>query len=120
VVSEATHKLDPSMVSDTKVVLVDPELQERVIKENDPQKLMKKAIDYHEKVTREQFEESLKQASQSGLFTLSEVVFDREHHRAAVAYSFACGMSCGDDNTVLLKKSGQDWRVTKKCFRHVR
>lgn len=113
-----THKLEPSLVSNTKIVLVDPERQEAAIKDNDPQNLMKKAMDGHDKVT-EQLDESLKQAFQSGLFTLSEIVFDREHHRAAVAYRFVCGMLCGNGNTVVLKKEGQDWKVTKKCFGYV-
>ena len=110
-----THKLEPSVVSNTKIVLVDPERQETAIEENDPQNLMKKAIDDHEKVTSEQLDESIKQAFQSGLFTLS----DKEHHRAAVAYRFVCGMLCGNGNTIVLRKDGRDWKVTKKCFGYV-
>ena len=113
------HKLEPSLVSNTKVVLVDPERQQSAIKENDPQNLMKKAIDDHEKVTSEQLDESIRQAFQTGLFTLSEVVFDKEHHRAAVTYNFVCGMLCGHGNTVVLKKIGQDWKVTKRCGGYV-
>jgi len=29
--------------------------------------------------------------------------------RAAVAYSFVCGMLCGNDNMLVLKKVGQYW-----------
>jgi len=105
------HKLEPPLVSNTKIVLVDPERQETAIKKNDLQNFMKKAHDGHEKVTREQSDESLKQAFQSGLFTLSEIVFDKEHQRAAVAYRFVCGTFCGNDNTVVLNKKGHDWKV---------
>ncbi len=109
------HRLEPSLVVDTKIVLVDSERQQATVKENDPQNLIKKAIDDHEKVTDEQLDQSVKQAFQSGLFTLSEIAFDQEHRRAVVAYSFVCGMLCGHGNTLVLKKIGQNWRVTKRC-----
>jgi hypothetical protein len=109
------HRLDPSLVSDTKIVLVDPERQQAAVKGNDPQKLIKKAIDDHERVTGEQVDDSVKQAFQTGLFTLSEIVFDKDHRHAKVAYSFVCGTLCGNGNTLILKKVGRAWKVTKRC-----
>lgn len=109
------HRLEPSLVSNTKITLVDAEHQQTAIRQNDPQNLMKKAIDDHEKVTNEQVDESVKQAFQTGLFTLSEIVFDKKHRRAVVAYGFVCGMLCGHGNTVVLKKIGQQWKVKKTC-----
>ena len=79
------------------------------------QNLVKKAIDDHQKVTTEQIDDSVKQAFQTGLFTLSEIVFDKEHRRAVVTYSFVCGTLCGNGDTLLLKKVGQHWRVAKRC-----
>jgi hypothetical protein len=109
------HKLGQSLASDTKIVLVDPERQRDAIKANDPQNLMKKAIDEHERVTNEQLDQSVKQAFRTGLFTLSEIAFDKEHDRAVVSYSFVCGMLCGHGNTLVLKKIGQNWKITKRC-----
>lgn len=109
------HLLTPSVALNPKFVLVDPEKQAERIKENDPQKLMKKAIDDHAKVTNKDVDISVKQAFKSGLFTLSEIVFDKEHRRAVVAYSFVCGMLCGNGDTLLLNKIGQEWKVAKKC-----
>ena len=103
------------MVLNARIVLVDPNRQEKTIKENDPQNLVKKAVDDHEKVTDEQVDQSVKQAVETGLFTLSEIFFDKEHRRAVVAYSFVCGMLCGNGNTLVLKKVGQYWRVTRRC-----
>lgn len=76
---------------------------------------MKKAIDEHEKVTDEQLDQSVKQAFRTGLFTLSEIAFDKEHRRAVVSYSFVCGMLCGHGNTMVLKKLGQNWKIAKRC-----
>jgi hypothetical protein len=91
-------------------------VQQKTIKENDPQNLVKEAIDDHERVTDKQVDQSVKQAFETGLFTLSEIVFDKEHRRAVVAYSLVCGMCCaGTATRLVLKKVGQDWRMTRRC-----
>ena len=114
-VSAVVHRFDPKLIFNSKIVLVDPERQESAIKQNDPQNLVKKAIDEHEEVTDKQVEQSVRQAFETGLFTLSEIAFDKKHRRAVVSYSFHCGMLCGNGSTLLLKKVGQDWKVTMRC-----
>lgn len=109
------HQLDLSVAPNKKFVLVDPDRQEEKIKENDPQKLMKRAIDGGEHVNEKQIGDSVKQAFATGLFTLTEIRFDKQHRNAAVAYSFACGGLCGHGNTLILKKVGQGWKVSKRC-----
>ena len=111
----AVHRLEQPLVPGTKITLVDPMRQRRAVAENDPQNLMKKAIDEHEKVTDEQLDKSVKQAFRTGLFTLSEIAFDKEHRRAVVSYSFVCGMLCGHGNTLVLKKIRQNWKIAKRC-----
>jgi hypothetical protein len=69
---------------------VDPEQQESKVKQNDPQNLIKKAIDEREPVTDGQLDKSLKLAFSTGLFSLSEIVFDKGHRHAFVSYSFVC------------------------------
>lgn len=93
--ASAIHRIGPSLVANMKIVLVDSEHQQSKIKENDPQNLIKRAIDDGEKFTDEQLDQSLKQAFQNGLFTLTEIIFDRGGRRAVVGYSFVCGMLCG-------------------------
>jgi hypothetical protein len=102
-------------VADKRVVLVDPDHQQETIKENDPENLMKKAIDDRQKITEGQLDRSIKSAFDGGLFTLSEIVFDKGHLQAVVSYSFVCGGLCGHGNTLVLKKLGNSWKVTKKC-----
>lgn len=109
------HRFESSMVANTKIVLVDSQQQQSKVKENDPQNLIKRAIDDHQNVTNEQLDQSVKQAFESGLFTFSEIAFDKEHRRAVVAYSLVCGMLCGHGSTLVLRKNGQEWRVTKRC-----
>ena len=63
------HRLEQPLVSGMKIVLVDPERQRSAVKANDPQNLMKKAIDEHGKVSDEQLDQSVKQAFRTDLFT---------------------------------------------------
>ncbi len=109
------HRIGSSLVADTKIVLVDPDRQQETIEANDPQNLMRKAIDDHQKITDEQLDQSIKRAFGSGLFTLSEIVFDKKHRQAAVSYSFVCGGLRGNGNTLVLRKVGHMWKVAKRC-----
>lgn len=109
------HRIEPPLVANTKIVLVDPNRQQRTIKENDPQNLVKKTINDRQKVTDKQLDQPVKSAFDSALLELSEIVFDKEHRRAVVAYSFVCGELCGNGNTLVLKKVGQDWKVAMRC-----
>ena len=98
-----------------KVVLVDPEQQESKVKQNDPQNLIKKAIDEREPVTDGQLNKSLELAFSTGLFSLSGIVFDKGHRHAIVSYSFVCGSLCGHGNDLVLEKTWKGWTVRKTC-----
>lgn len=97
------------------VVLVDPEQQESKVRENDPQNLMKKAIDEREPVTDEQLNKSLKLAFSTGLFSVSEIIFNKGHRSAMVDYRFWCGSLCGHGNTLVLEKARNGWKLRKTC-----
>jgi hypothetical protein len=109
------HRIDRSRAFGPGLILVDPDRQQERIHENDPQNLVKHAIDDHEPVTDKQLDDSIKRAFETGLFTLSEIAFDEGHRYAVVAYSFVCGGLCGNGKTLLLKKLGHKWRVIKTC-----
>jgi hypothetical protein len=101
--------------SSAKIVLVDPARQQMKVNKNDPQKVVNKAIEGHEKVTKKELDASVERAFSTGLFTLSEVVFDKQHRHAVVAFSFVCGGLCGHGSTLILTKVGQNWKVSKPC-----
>ena len=109
------HRLERSLMPDMQIVLVDTDHQQKLIDENDPQILVPKTVHDHEQVTDAQVDQSVKHAFEVGMFTLSEIVFDKQHRRAAVADSFVCGSLCGNGDTLILRKSGQTWKVTKRC-----
>ena len=108
--SPVVHTLGPSVAVASGIVFVDPEQQERKIKEGDPENVIMKG-----KHTEEELHNSLKKAFDNGLLSLSEIAFDKSHLHAIVTYSFSCGRLCGCGAVLLLKKSGSRWKVQKPC-----
>jgi len=109
------HHIGPSVIAGLKVRLVDPDAQDKEVKRNDPQRLIHDAIDQSVHVNNKQLDDSVTKAFESGLFMLSEIVFDSRRLRAVVTYSFYCGSLCGNGNTLALRKVGKNWKVTKHC-----
>lgn len=113
--SNAVHKLKESVLPTSEFVLVDAEAQRKQIEANDPQQLVRRAIDEHQPVTESEVESSVQGAFASGLFTFSEIAFSRDGRRAVVSYSFVCGRLCGHGDTYLLRKVGAKWKIAKTC-----
>lgn len=109
------HRLDASIFPTSNFVLVNAEEQQKKIKANDPQRLIQSAIDDHVPVSDEKISASVGGAFASGLFTFSEIAFSKDGTRALVSYSFVCGGLCGHGDTLLLKKVGGKWKVSKTC-----
>lgn len=114
-VPESVHRLDAAVMLNSSMVLVDTDKQSELVKKNDPAILVHRAIDDHEQVTDKEVEESVKQAFAVGVFTFSEIVFNKQHTGAAVQYSFVCGELCGNGNTVVFKRVGGRWKKSKTC-----
>ncbi|MBZ5524507.1 MAG: hypothetical protein LAP21_19890 [Acidobacteriia bacterium] len=103
------HKLDARVLVGKRMVLVDPEEQSALVRKNDPSNTIQggKKVD-----------EAVEQAFKSGLFSLSEIAFDKQHEWAVLSYSFYCGGLCGHGATVVLKKDKdtQEWKMTtRRC-----
>ena len=113
--STVVHRITDAAALGPGLVLADPDRQQEEIDKNDPQNLVKRAIDDHEKVTDKQLDETIKRAFETGLFSLSEIAFDKEHRYAVVAYSFVCGGLCGNGETLVLRRTGQAWKIVKHC-----
>lgn len=109
------HKLNGALPLSEHYRLVDPDRQQEKVSANDPQHLMTKAIDEHEDVSKKEIDDSVKRAFEAGLFTLSEISFDKQHQHALVAYSFVCGGLCGHGGLLVLTKRGKRWKVRRTC-----
>jgi len=113
--SHVVHRTAQAAALDKRLALVDPDKQQEKINTGDPQILVKKAIDDHVMPSDQDLENSIKQAFKNGVFTLSEIVFDKKHQFALVSYSFVCGGLCGNGNTYVLEKSSGKWKIKKTC-----
>jgi hypothetical protein len=108
--ARVAHLLDPTVALSPKMVLVDPERQRATVDKNDPGNVIRKG-----ETTEDQVGKAVDEAFRTGLFTFSEIVFDKEHRHAGLSYSFVCGMLCGHGNTVILEKIKDKWKISKRC-----
>ena len=111
----AVHHLDPALVQNLKIVLVDPGPQEEKIKKGDPAILMRRVIDDRQDVPQKQIDDATGQAVKNGVLTLSEIIFNKKRNRALVSYSFVCGELCGYGNVLVLRKVGEKWKIYRTC-----
>jgi hypothetical protein len=85
--------------------LVDPKKQTKIVHDNDPDKTMRegKSVD-----------SAVKAAFGTGLFSLSEIAFDKARTHAVVSYTFWCGSLCGNGATWVFEKVGNEWKQTDR------
>jgi hypothetical protein len=104
--SHSFHNL-PSDVLSGNMRLVDAKEQAISIRNNDPGKTMGEGMPVKKAVAN---------GFANGLFSLSEIAFDPDHHHALVSYSFRCGSLCGSGSTLMFEKIGAEWkRADRSC-----
>jgi len=99
------HRLDPTLAIAGRIDLVDSASQSEKVRQNDPSKTM------HQGKT---VDRAVSDAFASALLTLSEIGFDKNHHKAVMSYTFSCGRLCGNTAVVMLKRVGRNWKLTKQ------
>jgi hypothetical protein len=105
-VSHSYHELPPEVLLSKAMNLVDPRAQAGIVRSNDPSNTIRKGKPVNDAV---------KAAFANGLFSMSEIAFDKEHHFAAVRYSFWCGSLCGHGSTLVFEKVNGEWRRVRDC-----
>lgn len=109
------HKIDSAADLGIKFVLVNPDAQVAIVKTNDPGNVIHSGAETGKPLTDEAIDDAVKRAFVTALFTLSEIIFDKDHKYAVVSFRFHCGMLCGHGGTVVLQKKGETWKITKTC-----
>jgi len=99
------HEFDPKTPLRENITLVDPEEQERSVKENDPSRTIRQGQPVRQAVDR---------AFAAGLLTLSEVAFDKTHQYAVMSFRFVCGRKCGHGATLVFQKQHGQWKELKR------
>lgn len=103
--SRRFHELTRDVLPAKNIKLVDPKKQHQIVRSNDPDKTMREG---------KSVENAVASAFAAGLFSMSEIAFDKERRHAVVSYSFWCGSLCGNGSTVVLEKIRQEWRRTNR------
>ena len=104
-VAHSYHQLTPELLRNLDARLVNGKEQATLVRANDPGNPENKA---------ESLDEAHENAFATGLFSLSEIVFDANHTRALVSFSFVCGSLCGRGSTNLFEKIDGKWRQTNR------
>lgn len=66
------------------------------------------------------FVDPYKYNKDTGLFSMSEIAFDRDRHYALVNYWFWCGSLCGNGATLVFEKVKGEWRkANRNCPRWI-
>jgi hypothetical protein len=104
-VSHRFHDLTPDVLPGKNMRLVDPKEQGKAVRRNDPSKTIRggKSVDT-----------AVNDAFGNGLFSMSEIAFDKERRHAVVTYSFWCGSLCGNGSTLVFEKVDGQWKDTKR------
>jgi hypothetical protein len=109
--SHSFHELPPTIVTGTKAKLVDPKKHAKIARANDPDKTMKTMRE------GKSVEDAVKGAFATGLFSMTEIAFDKDRHYAVVSYSFWCGSLCGHGKTLVFEKVNGVWRNANRICR---
>lgn len=99
--SHSFHDLTPNVLSGKNMKLVSPRDHARIVRENDPSKMIRKG---------KSVQSSVEEAFSTALFSLSEIAFDKERNHAVMSYSVWCGSLCGHGYTLIFEKIGNSWR----------
>lgn len=99
------HELPRDVLTGKQMTLVDPNKHSKIVRSNDPSKTIPKG---------KSVENAVEDAFASGLFSMSEIAFDRERHYAVVSYSFVCGGLCGSGSTIVFEKVNGEWKNAKR------
>ncbi len=99
------HILTRDVLSGDNIRLVDVDKQVAIIHSNDPSNRIREG---------KSVETAVNGAFSSGLFSVSEIAFDKEHRRALVSYSFVCGSLCGSGGVWLFEKLDGVWKKSER------
>lgn len=98
------HVLTPDVLAGKNIRLVDVDKQAVIVQNNDPGNSIRGGRVVGTMVDG---------AFSTGLFSMSEIDFDKEHGRALVGYSFVCGSLCGSGGVGLFEEVDGVWKKSE-------
>jgi len=103
--SHSFHTLTRDVFPERNIRLVNANKQVTTIQNNDPNNWIGRG---------KSVESAVNDAFATGLFSMSEIAFDREHRRALVSHRFVCGSLCGSGGAWLFEKVDGVWKKTDR------
>jgi len=103
--SRSSHDL-PTTVLLRNMKLVDGKQRIAIVRGNDPDRTIADSRSVNQAV---------RNAFAHGLFSMSEIVFDKQYFHAIVSYGFRCGLLCRSGATVVLEKMGDEWKIADRA-----
>lgn len=102
---------DASKLGQGFVSLVDRDAQLKAVESFDPWNTIQHGADV---------DAAVRNGFSHGLFSFSEIQFDKTHEHAILTYSFYCGRECGNGGTVVLTRSEiGTWTITSRCHQWI-
>ena len=97
--------LTKDVLAGKNIMLVDADKQAVIVHSNDPNNSMREG---------KSVETAVNVAFSTGLFSMSEIAFDKEQRSALVSYSFVCGSLCGSGGVWLFEKVDGVWKKSER------
>lgn len=94
--NSTVHLLD-ALAGSPNIMIVDLNKKGEPVEKNNPD-------------TAGKIEASASRGVARGYLQLSEIAFDRQHHRAVLSYGYHCGRLCGQGKTIILEKVEGTWK----------
>jgi hypothetical protein len=105
--SNSYHELPAEVLPSKSMRLVDSKKQAKIVHANDPSNTIRKG---------KPVGDAVEAAFSTGLFSMSEIAFDKGHHFAAVRYTFWCGSLCAHGRTLVFENVNGEWRnANRNC-----
>ena len=97
--------LTGDVLSGKNIRLVDADKQALIVQSNDPNNSTRQGKSVETAVNR---------AFSTGLFSMSEIAFDKEQRRALVSYIFVCGSLCGSGGVWMFEEVDGVWKKSER------
>jgi len=97
--------LTGDVLAGKNIRLVDADKQAVIVHSNDPNNPIREG---------KSVETAVNVAFSTGLFSVSEIAFDKDQRRALVSYSFVCGSLCGSGGVWLFEKVDGAWKKSER------
>ena len=108
------HRIDPAVALSDRMTIVNAH-QGETVEESDGGSPIQGGNESHKPSTGQASENFVMPPNATDLFTFTEIIFNKEHTRAAVQNSSVCGGLCGVGGTLVFTVEDGEWKLNSVC-----